>query len=124
MTEFKLVISDPENGEAYQTTVSGRDANALLNKKLGEEINGDSVGITGYQFKVLGGTDSDGFPMKAGVEGPQRRKVLLSGGPGFNPKRDGQRKKKSVMGNVVTESITQINLRVTEKGETELQELL
>lgn len=124
MAEFKLVISNPNTGKAYQKTVSGENANAFLNKKLGQEIEGEKIGINNYKFKITGGTDSNGFPMRPGIEGPQRSKVLITGGPGFNSKREGERKKKSVRGNQVNEKITQINLKISEEGEEDLEEIL
>lgn len=124
MAEFKLVISNPKTGEAYQKNISGENANTLIGKKLGEEIDGDKIGLNNYKLKIIGGTDSDGFPMRSGIKGPQRRRVLLTNGSGFNPKRNGERKKKSVRGNEVSESITQINLKITKQGETELKELI
>ncbi|PTD93402.1 30S ribosomal protein S6e [archaeon SCG-AAA382B04] len=124
MAEFKLVISNPKNGETYQKNVSEANANSLIAKKLGQEIEGEKIGISNYSFKIVGGTDSDGFPMRPGIEGSQRRKVLLTQGPGFNSKRKGERRKKSVRGNEISESITQINLVVTNEGEEELEELI
>ena len=35
----------------------------------------------------MGGSDKDGVPMRGNVHGGVRRKVVLSGGAGFNPKK-------------------------------------
>lgn len=124
MPEFKLVISNPETGKAYQKNVSGGNANTLIGKKLGEEIDGESIGVSGYKMKVQGGTDSDGFAMRTGIQGPQRRKVLISDKPGFKAQRKGERRKKSVIGNEISEEITQINLKITETGENDLEKMI
>ena len=67
-------------------------------------------------LKLTGGSDKNGFPMKKDVEGPRRIKSLLSGGIGFKPKRDGQRRRKTVRGNTVSDDIVQINTIVAQKG--------
>ncbi|OUJ18960.1 Ribosomal protein S6E/S10 [Methanonatronarchaeum thermophilum] len=123
MVEFKLVISNPENGKTYQKEISGTEGNTLIGKQIGQEINGEQLGLTGYKLKITGGSDSDGIPMRRDIQGPARKKVLVSGGQGFNPTRDGQRKRKTVRGNQLSDEITQINLKVTEKGDQELTEI-
>jgi small subunit ribosomal protein S6e len=64
---------------------------------------------------MTGGSDKDGFPMRRNVHGGVRRKVILSGGVGFNPKNLGERKRKTVRGDVVTDEIVQINMKIVEK---------
>ena len=51
--------------------------------------------------------------MRGNVHGGVRRKVVLSGGAGFSPKNKGERKRKTVRGNVITDEIAQINLKIT-----------
>ena len=53
--------------------------------------------------------------MRGNVHGGVRRNVVLSGGAGFNPTRKGARKRKTVRGNVVTDEIVQINIKIVEK---------
>jgi small subunit ribosomal protein S6e len=48
----------------------------------------------------------------------------LAGGIGFNPIRDGQRRRKTVRGNTVSNDIVQINTVVTQKGEKDIKEIL
>ncbi|WGI17297.1 30S ribosomal protein S6e [Methanonatronarchaeum sp. AMET-Sl] len=123
MVEFKLVISNPENGKTYQKEISGNEGTTLIGKKIGEPIDGEELGLTGYQLKLTGGSDSDGIPMRKDIQGPARKKVLVSGGQGFKPTRDGERKRKTVRGNQISDQITQINLKITEKGDQELTEI-
>lgn len=37
-----------------------------MDKKMGNEVEGDSLGdeFKGYIFKIAGGNDKEGFPMK------------------------------------------------------------
>jgi small subunit ribosomal protein S6e len=119
---FKLVISEGE--KTHQIEVEQAQSKKLLGLKIGEEIEASLVGLTGYKLKITGGSDKNGFPMKKDVDGPRRIKSLLSGGIGFKPKMDGQRRRKTVRGNTVSDDIVQINTIVTEKGTKSIDELL
>ena len=112
---FKLVISEGE--KSHQMEVEAAESKKLIGLKIGEEFDASLVGLAGYKLKITGGSDKNGFPMKKDVEGPRRIKSLLSGGIGFNPKRDGQRRRKTVRGNTVSDDIVQINTVVTQKGD-------
>ena len=63
----------------------------------------------------MGGSDKDGVPMRSNVHGGVRRAVVLSGGAGFKPKKKGERKRKTVRGNIITDEIVQINIKITER---------
>ena len=41
--------------------------------------------------------------------------VVLSGGAGFNPKKKGERRRKTVRGSTITDEIVQINMKIVEK---------
>ena len=124
MAVFKFVVSDPETRKAYQVEVEQAKASGIIGKKIGDEFNGDIIGLPDYTLQITGGTDKDGFPMHPHVHGPGRKKVLLSGPPGFHPRLKGQRKRKTVRGNVISEDIVQINVKIVKKGSKPLEELL
>ena len=125
MVEFKVVISDPATGKAYQKVVSGANANRLIGKQIGDIINGTLVDLPpDYELQITGGTDKDGFPMRPDLPGTGRRKLLLSGGVGYRPKEKGVRKKKTVRGRVISKDIVQINMKVVKHGKIPLEELL
>jgi len=119
---FKLVISEGEN--SHQLEVEATETKKLIGLKIGDNFDASLVGLKGYTLKITGGSDKNGFPMKKDVEGPRRIKSLLSGGVGFNPKRDGQRRRKTVRGNTISDDIVQINAIVDQKGEKNIDELL
>ena len=119
---FKLVISEGEN--SHQLEVEATESKKLIGLKIGDNFDASLVGLKGYTLKITGGSDKNGFPMKKDVEGPRRIKSLLSGGVGFNPKRDGQRRRKTVRGNTISDDIVQINVIVDQKGEKNIDELL
>jgi len=119
---FKLVIS--EGKDSHQMEVEAAQSKKLMGLKIGNEFDASKVGLEGYTLKLTGGSDKNGFPMKRDVEGPRRIKSLLSGGVGFKPKIKGQRQRKTVRGNTVSDDIVQINTIVTKKGKKSIDELL
>jgi small subunit ribosomal protein S6e len=119
---FKLVISESE--KSHQLEVDALESKKLIGLKIGDEVNATSLGLKGYKLKITGGSDKNGFPMKEDIEGSRRMRSLLSKGIGFKPKRDGQRRRKTIRGNIISDDIVQINTIVTEKGESEIEELL
>ncbi len=122
MAEFKAVIADPKSGKTYKRDVTGQFANALVGRRLGEEIDGLFVGLPGYKLLITGGSDKDGFPMRRDLPGPRRRRVLLSGGVGFHPLRSGLRKKKTVRGNTISPDTLQLNLKITIRGPKSIED--
>jgi small subunit ribosomal protein S6e len=121
---FKFVVSDPEKRLSYQVEVEQEKAMGLIGKKIGDEFNGDIIGLPGYVLKITGGSDKDGFPMHPDVEGIGRKRILLAGPPGFHPRLKGERRRKTVRGNTISEDIVQINCKVVKKGEKPLEELV
>ena len=119
---FKLVISEGEI--SHQLEVEAAESKKLVGLKIGDNFDASLVGLKGYTLKITGGSDKNGFPMRKDVEGPRRIKSLLAGGIGFNPKRDGQRRRKTVRGNTISDDIVQINVIVDQKGEKNIDELL
>ncbi|MCC7570756.1 30S ribosomal protein S6e [Candidatus Micrarchaeota archaeon] len=122
MINMKLVIS-VKNGQTFQTELSEDKSVLLTNKKISDVIDGEVLGIPGYKLKITGGSDSSGFPMRPEVEGTKKYKLLLSKGPGYKPKRRGERKRKTVRGNTVDQSIIQVNTKAIEEGPTPLSEI-
>lgn len=120
---MKLVISDPKTGRSYQTEITKEKETALVGLKIGDALDGAAVGAAGYKLLIRGGSDKDGFPMRNDLRGGRKARLLLSTGIGFRSQRKGERKKKSVRGNLITDQIVQVNTKVTEAGEKKLEEL-
>ncbi|KAG5010625.1 hypothetical protein JHK87_019140 [Glycine soja] len=77
----------------------------------------------GYVFKITGGCDKQGFPMKQGVLTPGRVRLLLHRGtPCFRGygRRNGERRRKSVRGCIVSPDLSVLNLVIVKKGESDL----
>ncbi|MCW4000306.1 MAG: 30S ribosomal protein S6e [Candidatus Bathyarchaeota archaeon] len=115
MAKFKVIVSDPQTGTSKVVEVEEARAAPFIGRKLGETIDGAVVELPAHKVQLLGGSDKDGVPMRPNVHGGVRRSVVLSGGAGFKPKREGERRRKTVRGSVVTDEIVQINVKITER---------
>jgi small subunit ribosomal protein S6e len=124
MASFQVVVADPETGATYQRDVDGQDANRFIGRSIGEDVDGGAVGLDGYTVQITGGSDDAGRPMREDVDGPDLREVLLTGGTGYEPSRDGERKRVTVRGSEVSEAVAQINAKISERGSTDVEELL
>ncbi len=115
MAKFKVIISDPETGKSRSIEVEGTQAVPLVGRKLGEVIEGSVVKMRDHRLKITGGSDKDGFPMRPNIHGGVRIGAILSEGVGFHSSGKGERQRKTLRGNVITEEIVQINMKIVEK---------
>ena len=120
MVEFKLVIADPKTGKSYKKEVKDAEASVLLGKKIKETV--ELHGMPGYKFVITGGSDHAGFPMRADIQGTERKRIYAKGGAGIKDDRKGEKKKKIVCGNNISPKITQVNLKITSYGPKPLEE--
>lgn len=116
--------SYPANGSQKLIDIDEeRRTRIFLDKRMGQEVPGDSVGdeFKGYVFKITGGNDKQGFPMKQGVLLPTRVKLLLSKGHScYRPRRTGERKRKSIRGCIVGNDLAVLSLVIVKQGENEI----
>src|SRR3989338_5167468 len=134
MVGIKVVIADPKKGKSVQKELSEENSHALYGNKIGDVIRGEILDLTGYEFKITGGSDYCGFPMRADLHGLGRRKILLVTGIGANPFKykirktkpfqfhPGSRQRKTVCGNTIHDKIMQLNLTIVKEGSTPLFE--
>ena len=122
MTEFKVVIGDVKSGKSHQKVVAEADTKTFYNKKIGDKVKGEVLGLTGYEFEITGGSDNCGFPMRTDIEGSRRKRIFSTKTTGLNIKRKGMRKRKNFAGNTISERTAQINLKVTKYGTKKLEE--
>ncbi|CAN3372078.1 hypothetical protein DIURU_000382 [Diutina rugosa] len=124
---MKLNISYPSNGT--QKCIEIDDEHKLrvfYEKRMGQEVEGDAVSdeFKGYIFKITGGNDKQGFPMKQGVLHPTRVKLLLSKGHScYRPRRTGERKRKSVRGCIVGQDLAVLSLAIVKQGDADIEGL-
>lgn len=108
---MKAVIS--MKGKCLQKEL---DVKLVYGKKIGDKVDGSVVGLENYELQITGGSDKQGFPMKKGVSTPMRKKFVLTDGIGYNPKDKGIRRRKSIRGEVISDEVAQINLKVLKEG--------
>merc|ERR1711865_1231494 len=95
----------------------------FYDKRMATEVAGDCLGdeFKGYIFKITGGNDKQGFPMKQGVLCNNRVKLLFKKGMScFRERRKGCRKRKSVRGCIIGQDIAVMALVMVKKGPEEI----
>jgi small subunit ribosomal protein S6e len=121
---MKLHIAYPTTGCQKVVEIDDeRKLRAFYDKRISHEVDGIHVGdnFKGYVFKITGGNDKQGFPMKQGVLTSQRVRLLMSEGHScYRPRKRGERKRKSVRGCIVSGDLSVLNLVVIKKGEQEV----
>jgi len=121
---MKLNIANPSTGQQNCIKVTDeKKLRFLYDQRMGDVVPGDSLGdeFKGYEFKITGGNDKQGFPMKQGVIKAKRVRLLLKGGSKcYRQRRTGERKKKSVRGCIVASDISILNLVVVGKGDADI----
>lgn len=118
---MKLNISYPATGcQKLFEIVDDHKIRIFFDKRMGSEVLADPLGEDwkGYIFKITGGNDKQGFPMKQGVLTNGRVRLLLSKGHScYRPRRDGERRRKSVHGCIVDANLSVLSLVIVRKGE-------
>lgn len=116
----QLNISFPATGSQKLLDIDDElKVRAFYDKRMGQEVEADSLGDEwkGYVFRITGGNDKQGFPMKQGVLTNGRVRLLLSAGHScYRPRRSGERKRKSVRGCIVDANLSVLSLVVVQKG--------
>jgi small subunit ribosomal protein S6e len=119
-----LNIASPATGAQKLIEVEDeRRLRAFYDKRMSAEVPGDSLGdeFKGYVFRISGGNDKQGFPMKQGVLLASRVRLLLSEGHStYRPRRTGERKRKSVRGCIVGADLAVLSLVIVKQGEQEI----
>ncbi|KAG9291871.1 hypothetical protein G9A89_012156 [Geosiphon pyriformis] len=121
---MKLNIANPATGcQKLIDFDDERKMRIFYDKRISAEVPGDSLGeeFKGYVFRISGGNDKQGFPMKQGVLRNDRVRLLLSEGHScYRPRRAGERKRKSVRGCIVGSDLSVLSLVVVKQGESDI----
>jgi len=123
MADLKLVINDVKTGRSFQKVIAEAESSYLRGRKIKETIQGDNIGMKGYELIVTGGSDTSGFPMRFDVEGQGRKKPLLTKGPGVRIKVKGMKTRKTLAGNTISSATAQINLKIMKYGTKSVNEI-
>eukprot|EP01115_Flamella_aegyptia_P003865 TRINITY_DN17295_c0_g1_i2.p1 TRINITY_DN17295_c0_g1~~TRINITY_DN17295_c0_g1_i2.p1 ORF type:complete len:248 (+),score=111.12 TRINITY_DN17295_c0_g1_i2:84-827(+) len=124
---MKLNISYPPTGCQKCIDIDDEKKYRIFyDKRISQEVEGDALGdqFKGYIFKIMGGNDKQGFPMKQGVLTNTRVRLLMGANTScYRPRRSGERKRKSVRGCIVGSDISALHLVIVKKGPEELPDL-
>ncbi len=115
MVSFKLILSDPKTGKSEAQEVKDASAQLLLGRKIGDVLDGTSIGLTG-KIMITGGSDKAGFPMRADTLGGGKNYILLTRGVGYKTGEGGSKRRKLVRGNTITEETYQVNAKRVEEA--------
>jgi len=121
---MKLNIANPATGAQKLIDIDDeRRYRIFYDKKISQEVHADSIGDEwkGYIFRITGGNDKQGFPMKQGVLVPYRVGLLLSDGHScYRIRRTGERKRKSVRGCIVGPDIAVLSVVIIKQGDNDI----
>merc|ERR1712137_1262719 len=124
---MKFNVADPQTGAQKVLDVDDdKRLRFVLDKRISHEVNGAIFGdqFQDYTFKITGGIDKQGFPMKQGILVPDRVRLLLNEDSGcFTMKKKGDRKRRSVRGCIVSREISVVNLIVAKRGKEPIPDL-
>ena len=131
---FKINISE-KTGKTFHLEL---ESEGLAGKQLHDKIDGKEIlpDLACYEFEITGASDKAGFTAVKEVEGIGLKKVLLSYEKGMKnkPRKEGKKKssknkpkglrlRKTVRGKVISDAISQINLKVLKQGAKKLAEV-
>lgn len=124
---MKFNIAYPRTGAQKMYNIDDEHKwGKLVDRRMGCEFEGEVLGdeFKGYVFKVTGGTDNDGFPMKQGILIKGRIRLILEPeSTGFVCRKEGAHRRKAVRGCIIGTDMSCLSLIIVKKGDAELEGL-
>lgn len=111
MVEFKVVISDSK-GNSINQEIKDKSAQPFVGSKIGDVMDSTVFGLKDGRIKITGGSDKSGTPMRSDLHGGVKKYILMTRGVGARNLDPGERKRKLVRGNLITEEIYQLNCQL------------
>lgn len=107
---MKLNITEKSTGKTQSVDLDASKVRPLVGLRIGNTVEGLLFERPGERFVITGGSDISGIPMVEQLQGSVKRSMLLKYGKGQRKYPKGQRTKKMVRGNAISEDTAQINL--------------
>jgi small subunit ribosomal protein S6e len=111
LVEFKVVISDSK-GNSINQEIKDKSAQPFVGSKIGDFMDSTVFGLKDGRIKITGGSDKSGTPMRSDLHGGVKKYILMTSGVGARNLDPGERKRKLVRGNLITEEIYQLNCQL------------
>lgn len=126
---FKFNISTKQ-GKTFKLEA---EAIGLKQQKIGDIVKGEEIlpDLSGYELQITGASDIAGLPALEIVEGIGLKRVLLGLGTAMHRRPKGNKKKikrptkglklrKTIRGKIISDAISQINMKVVKQGSKSL----
>merc|ERR1712184_72441 len=116
---MKFNVADQQTGSQKVFEIDDdKRLRFVLDKRIAQEVNGAILGdqFQDYTFKITGGIDKQGFPMRQGILVPDRVRLLLRESKGYILQKEGDRKRRSVRGCIVSREIAVVNMVIFRRG--------
>lgn len=121
---MKINIAAPNTGMQKVIEIDDeKRLQQLYEKRIAQEVSGSVLGdeYEGYIFRISGGNDKQGFPMRQGILTNTRVRILCGKEQkGYRARRAGERKRKSLRGCIVGHDIAVLNLVMTKMGDKDI----
>jgi small subunit ribosomal protein S6e len=111
LVEYKVVISDSK-GNSINQEIKDKSAQPFVGSKIGDVMDSTVFGLKDGKIKITGGSDKSGTPMRSDLHGGVKKYILMTSGVGARNLDPGERKRKLVRGNLITEEIYQLNCQL------------
>jgi len=122
--EAKIVVGT-KSGKSYNLEVKDDLAAVFIGKRISDVVNVTPLGLKGYEVRITGGSDKSGFPMRKDLHQLGRGKAMMSTRTaGYVPIANGVRARKTVVGDMINDAISQINTVVVKEGKDPIEKLL
>src|SRR3989344_8054458 len=118
---MKINISD-SSGKSWILELQDE---SLFGKSIGDKFSGKEMKeeLEGYEFEIMGGSDSSGFPLSKNAEGLGLKRVLLKKGFAMRDNTKGIRRRKTIRGKQISNTTALLNVKIVKSGAKKLEEI-
>ena len=116
MAKFKVIVSDPQEGTSKVVELEEARASPIHRKKTGRNTRRHSSRFTSTQSAITGRIRQRRRPNEGKCSRWCSPSKLFSVVEQVSkPKRKGESRRKTVRGNIITDEIVQINMKIVER---------